>query len=129
MDHDSLNKPLIENYIKTKKDLLTSIHGPVDDLRIGDVPTNALDAEGIKTTLHYAADLDNDANRAFRDAYEKGFGKPANVFAVQGYDTASLLLQAMTAVEGDSGATAELIAAIEGATIADSAIDRAMNST
>ncbi len=77
-------------------------------------------AEGIKTTLHYAADLDNEANRKFRADYEKAFGKPANVFAVQGYDTGSLLLQAMDAVGGDSGATKELIASMEGATIADS---------
>jgi len=39
---------------------------------------------------------------------------------VQGFDTASLLLQAMDKVGGDTGASEELIAAMEGATIADS---------
>ncbi len=77
-------------------------------------------AEGIRTTLHYAADLDNAANGAFRAAYQKAFGKAADVFAVQGYDTGSLLIQAMDAVGGDTGATQDLIAAMAGATIADS---------
>ena len=77
-------------------------------------------AEGIRTTLHYAANLDNAANGAFRAAYQKAFGKTADVFAVQGYDTGSLLIQAMDAVGGDTGATQDLIAAMEGATIADS---------
>jgi branched-chain amino acid transport system substrate-binding protein len=77
-------------------------------------------AEGIRTTLHYAANLGNAANGAFRAAYQKAFGKAADVFAVQGYDTGSLLLQAMDAVGGDTGATGDIIAAMEGATIADS---------
>ena len=77
-------------------------------------------AEGIRTTLHYAANLDNAANGAFRAAYQKAFGKAADVFAVQGYDTGSLLIQAMDAVGGDTGATQDLIAAMAGATIADS---------
>ena len=77
-------------------------------------------AEGIRTTLHYAANLDNAANGAFRAAYQKAYGKAADVFAVQGYDTGSLLIQAMAAVGGDTGATQDLIAAMEGATIADS---------
>jgi branched-chain amino acid transport system substrate-binding protein len=77
-------------------------------------------AEGIKTTLHYAANLDNDANRKFRKAYQDAYGTSANVFSVQGYDTGSLLLQAMAAVSGDAGATKDLIAVMEGATIPDS---------
>jgi branched-chain amino acid transport system substrate-binding protein len=74
-------------------------------------------AEGIKTTLHYSADLDNAANRHFRAAYEKAYDRTANVFAVQGYDTGTLLVQALEAVGGDTGATQELIAVMEKATI------------
>ena len=77
-------------------------------------------AEGIRTTLHYSADLDNAANRAFRAAYEKATGKAANVFAVQGYDTGSLLIKAMAAVGGDTGATADLVKAMEGAEFPES---------
>jgi branched-chain amino acid transport system substrate-binding protein len=79
-------------------------------------------ADGIKTTLHYADNLDNAANKKFRADYIKAFGaKPGpNVFSVQGYDTGSLLLQVMAAVGGDTGATDDIIAALEGATISDS---------
>ena len=74
-------------------------------------------AEGIKTTLHYSADLDNAANKKFRAAYETTYGRSANVFSVQGYDTGTLLVQAMAAVGGDSGATKDLITTMEKATI------------
>ncbi len=74
-------------------------------------------AEGIKTTLHYADNLDNAANKAFRAAYKKAYGKEANVFSVQGYDTGSLLLLAMNAVKGDTGASKVMIAAMEKARI------------
>lgn len=77
-------------------------------------------AEGIKTTLHYAANLDNEANKTFRAAYKGAFDDDANVFAVQGYDTGSLLVTAMDAVEGDSSDAAGLIAALEGAELTDS---------
>lgn len=77
-------------------------------------------AEGIKTTLHYAADLDNPANKKFRADYEKKYGKAPNVFSVQGYDTGSLLAHALDAVGGDTGATKDIIRSMEGATIADS---------
>ncbi len=77
-------------------------------------------AEGIKTTLHYAADLGNEANRRFRAEYQRAFGKPANVFSVQGYDTGSLMVRSMEAVAGDAGATRDLIAFLEGVEVADS---------
>jgi len=77
-------------------------------------------AEGIKTTLHYASNLDNAENRSFRADYRKAFGADANVFSVQGYDTGSLLLQASAAVGGDVGATADVIAAMETSKVPDS---------
>ncbi|HEY5597927.1 MAG TPA: ABC transporter substrate-binding protein [Kiloniellales bacterium] len=77
-------------------------------------------AEGIKTTLHYADTLDTDANRSFRAAYEKAAGRGADVFAVQGYDTGSLLVKAAAGVNGDISATADVIKAMEQATFPDS---------
>ncbi len=77
-------------------------------------------AEGIKTTLHYASNLDNRENHKFRADYEAAFGKGPNVFSVQGYDTGSLLLQAAAAVGGDVGATADVISAMETSKIPDS---------
>lgn len=77
-------------------------------------------AEGVRTTLHYTADLDNPSNGAFRAAYQKATGRVANVFAVQGYDAGSLIVQAMAAVKGDTGAHADLIKAMENANFVDS---------
>ncbi|HEY5789752.1 MAG TPA: ABC transporter substrate-binding protein [Gammaproteobacteria bacterium] len=77
-------------------------------------------AEGIRTTLHYSADLASPGNVVFRGAYEKATGRSANVFAVQGYDAGSLIVQAMAAVKGDTGATADLIKAMEMADFSDS---------
>ncbi|KAA3628632.1 MAG: ABC transporter permease [Proteobacteria bacterium] len=77
-------------------------------------------AEGVKTTLHYSADISNAANRTFRDAFEKATGRSANVFAVQGYDAGELLIKAMGAVNGDTGATGAIIQAMESAEFPDS---------
>ncbi len=77
-------------------------------------------AEGIKTTLHYASNLDNPENHQFRADYQKAFGSSPNVFSVQGYDTGSLLLQAAAAVGGDIEATADVIAAMETSKVPDS---------
>jgi len=77
-------------------------------------------AEGIKTTLHWASNLDNRENARFKEDYMKATGKNANVFAVQGYDTASLLLQASAAVGGDVEATADVIEAMETSNVPDS---------
>ena len=48
-------------------------------------------AEGLKTTLHYADDLDNPADKAFRAAYQKRYSAEPDVYSVQGYDAAALL--------------------------------------
>ncbi|HYG88581.1 MAG TPA: ABC transporter substrate-binding protein [Azospirillum sp.] len=74
-------------------------------------------AEGIKTTLHYALTLDNPVNVKFRESFQKATGREADVFAVQGYDAASLLAQGLTAVKGDIGAKKALYAAMEKAEI------------
>jgi branched-chain amino acid transport system substrate-binding protein len=77
-------------------------------------------AEGIKTTLHYASNLDNQENHRFRADYEAAFGSGPNVFSVQGYDTGSLLLQAAAAVGGDVEATADVIKVMETSKVPDS---------
>jgi len=77
-------------------------------------------AEGVRTTLHYSADLENPSNKVFRAAYEQSTGRAANVFAVQGYDAGSLIVQAMAAVRGDTGATGDIIKAMENANFSDS---------
>jgi len=74
-------------------------------------------ADGVLTTLHYADTLENPVNKRFRRAYKDGFGKEADVYAVQGYDTGQLMVQGMEAVGGDTGAREELIRAMENAKI------------
>jgi branched-chain amino acid transport system substrate-binding protein len=70
-------------------------------------------AEGIFTTLHYADSLTLPANIRFRAAFKTATGRDADVYAVQGYDTARLLINAMDRVKGDTGATKALIGAME----------------
>jgi branched-chain amino acid transport system substrate-binding protein len=57
--------------------------------------------DGVKTVLHYADDLDNPENKAFRAAFEAAYKVPADVYAVQGWDTAQLLDIGLKAVGGD----------------------------
>jgi branched-chain amino acid transport system substrate-binding protein len=74
-------------------------------------------AQGMQTTLHYADGLDNAKDKAFRAAFKQATGRDADVYAVQGYDTAQLLLAGMSGVKGDTGARKELIGAMEKAEI------------
>ncbi|NIO41817.1 MAG: ABC transporter substrate-binding protein [Burkholderiales bacterium] len=74
-------------------------------------------AEGIITTLHYAESLDNPRNKAFRAAYLAAYDSQADVYAVQGYDTGLLLIQALEKVGGDFTNRNAVIAAMEGAVI------------
>ena len=74
-------------------------------------------ANGIKTTLHYADNLDNAANKAFSDAFKKKTNQEADVYAVQGYDAGTLLDIGLSAVGGDGGARDKMVAAMAGAKI------------
>lgn len=74
-------------------------------------------AEGLQTTLHYADTLDLPANRRFREAFARMFGKEADIYAVQGYDAGLLLIQGATAVKGDFKAKDALYAAMGKATL------------
>ncbi|WP_416222169.1 ABC transporter substrate-binding protein [Sphaerotilus sp.] len=58
-------------------------------------------AKGLLTTLHYADDLNNPKDKAFRLQYAKTYKLQPDVYAVQGYDAAQLLGAGMVAVKGD----------------------------
>ncbi len=79
----------------------------------GVLPAQGEAAEGIKTSMHWAATLDNPANARFKTAYREATGKNADVFAVQGYDTGTLIVRALEAVQGDTDATDEMVQAME----------------
>jgi len=69
-------------------------------------------AQGMLTTLHYADGLNNPKNNAFRATYMKAYKVEPDVYAMQGYDAAQLLIVGMNAVKGDTAKRAELVAAM-----------------
>lgn len=75
-------------------------------------------AEGLLTTLHYADSLETAENAKFRGDYKQQFGKEADLYAVQGYDTGLLLAQSLAAVAGNTEDRAAWIQAMENARIA-----------
>ncbi|WP_332777705.1 ABC transporter substrate-binding protein [Polaromonas sp.] len=74
-------------------------------------------ANGIVTTMHYSDSLPTVRNGQFRLNYAKTFKLQPDVYAVQGYDTALLLIQGANAVKGDLNNKPALYKAMEGATI------------
>src|SRR3954463_6451290 len=74
-------------------------------------------ANGIRTTLHYADNLDNAANTAFLKAFKAKTSKDGDIYAVQGYDGAALLDIGLTAVGGDFAARDKMVAAMGAAKI------------
>jgi branched-chain amino acid transport system substrate-binding protein len=74
-------------------------------------------AEGLKTTLHYADDLDNPADTKFRADFSRRYGAQPDVYAVQGYDAAALLAIGLDAVKGDVKATEALYKAMRAAKV------------
>lgn len=83
----------------------------------GTLEAQGADAEGIRTTLHYADDIDNPANTTFLDAFRQRTGQTGDIYAVQGWDSASLIDVGLKATDGDWGARGEVVAAMRGATL------------
>ena len=70
-------------------------------------------AQGLETTLHYADGLPFPKDKSFREAFKKATTRDADVYAVQGYDTGTLLISGLAAVKGDVKARAALVGAME----------------
>ncbi|MET7397367.1 ABC transporter substrate-binding protein [Dactylosporangium sp. NPDC005572] len=68
-------------------------------------------ADGIHTSLPYAADLDNPANRAFSTAFTKAYNASPRLLNVTGYDAAAVIDAAAIAA-GPAATPAEINAAI-----------------
>lgn len=81
----------------------------------GTLPAQGAAAEGIRTTLHYADNLDNPANKTFLDDFAKKTGQTGDIYAVQGFDAAALLDVGLAATKGDTGARDAMFAAMQGA--------------
>ena len=53
-------------------------------------------ALGVKNTSQWNKDIDNAANKDFVASFQKEYGRLPSLYASQGYDTANLILSAMT---------------------------------
>ena len=71
------------------------------------------DAAGAFNSSQWSPDLDNEANRAFVDAYLERYGTYPTLYSSQGFDTANLILSALEKVGGDVEDTDALVAALE----------------
>lgn len=67
---------------------------------------------GVKTVLHYADDLDNQENKAFRAAFNEAYKIYPDVYAVQGWDAMQLIERGLKAVGGDVAKREEFCAAM-----------------
>ena len=83
----------------------------------GTLPAQGEAANGIRTTLHYADNLDNPANLAFLKAFKERTGKDGDIYAVQGFDAAALLDIGLSAVGGDDKKRDTMIQAMGAAKI------------
>jgi len=81
------------------------------------LPAQGENALGIKTLLYWALSLDNPANNAFKETYAAKFGEEPSVFSVQGFDTANVILDVVTRLDGNFDSRKnldEIIRATEG---------------
>ena len=69
-------------------------------------------ADGIVAALHYIPTLDTPENKKFQEAYQEKYGKVGSEFAVQGYDAAHLIIEAIKAAGGDKEAFKEALAKV-----------------
>ncbi len=92
------------------------LYGP-GFLTDGTLEAQGESAQGLLTTLHYADQLDNPKNNAFRAAYKAAYKVEPDVYAMQGYDSGQLLAAGLKAVGGDVGKRDALIKAMQTAKI------------
>jgi branched-chain amino acid transport system substrate-binding protein len=52
-------------------------------------------AVGVRTSLHYSTEIDNEANAEFVQAYQDAYDELPTVYAVQAYDAANVLARAL----------------------------------
>jgi branched-chain amino acid transport system substrate-binding protein len=78
------------------------------------LPAQGAAALGGITGLHWALTLDNSENKAFTQAYRQKFNKDADVYAMQGYDTARVIVEALNKTQGDTTNKDRLVEAIAG---------------
>jgi branched-chain amino acid transport system substrate-binding protein len=83
----------------------------------GTLEAQGADADGLLTTLHYADSLGTARDDKFRLEYVKAYKLQPDVYAMQGYDAAQMLVAGANAVKGDLTKKAEFTAALRKAKI------------
>jgi branched-chain amino acid transport system substrate-binding protein len=80
------------------------------------LPAQGDAALGALSTLHYTNVLETPENRQFVERYRKLTAKPANVYGVQGHDTARVIIEALGTTGGKSDDPDALVRAIRDVT-------------
>ena len=78
------------------------------------LPAEGRSALGIITGHFYSTLLDNPANKAFVRAFRAKYARTPDGFAVQGYDSAQVIAQGLTATGGDTRDKDRLLEALRG---------------
>ena len=76
------------------------------------LPAQGRSALGAYSCLHWALTLQTPENLAFTRAYRARWKRDATVYAMQGFDTARVVVEALNAVGGDTANKARLIEAM-----------------
>ena len=74
-------------------------------------------AQGLITSLHYGDEIKNPRNEAFRNKFAVAYKANPDVYAMQGFDAAQMLIAGVNAVKGDISRKDDLYKAIAGAKI------------
>lgn len=78
------------------------------------LPAQGKAALGVFSGLHWAITLDNPENKKFVEDFKKKYNADPSVFAVQGYDTARVIVDAVNQLQGDVSNKDKLTEAIKG---------------
>jgi len=78
------------------------------------LPAEGPTALGIYSPLHWALTLQNPENLAFTRAYQARFKRDASVFAMQGFDTARVIVEGLNRTDGDTANKDRLVEALSG---------------
>jgi branched-chain amino acid transport system substrate-binding protein len=76
------------------------------------LPAQGRSALGAYSSLHWALTLQTPENLAFTRAYRERWKRDASVFAMQGYDSARVIVEALNATAGDTTNKSRLIEAM-----------------
>ncbi len=76
------------------------------------LPAQGRNALGAYSSLHWALTLQTPENLAFTRAYRARWQRDATVYAMQGYDTARVIVEALNATGGDTTNKSKLVEAV-----------------